>query len=103
MEAVILPNSELVGGSAGQLQLFDRHRVNLLAVSRTGRRIAHRIRSVKLKAGDVIVLQGNLTTMPETLGALALPAACGTRSPHWTQSKSSADRRIGSCDGARGV
>ena len=76
MEAVVLPNSELVGGSAGQLQLFDRHRVNLLAVSRTGRRIAHRIRSVKLKAGDVIVLQGNLTTMPETLGALhCLPLA----------------------------
>jgi di/tricarboxylate transporter len=76
MEAVILPDSELVGGSAGQLQLFDRHRVNLLAVSRTGRRIAHRIRSVKLKAGDVIVLQGNLTTMPETLGALhCLPLA----------------------------
>ena len=76
MEAVVLPDSELVGSSAGQLQLFDRHRVNLLAVSRTGRRIAHRIRSVKLKAGDVIVLQGNLTTMPETLGELhCLPLA----------------------------
>ena len=76
MEAVITPESELVGSSPGQLKLFDRHGVNLLAVSRRGRRIAHRLRAVKLKAGDVVVLQGNLTTMPETLGKLhCLPLA----------------------------
>lgn len=76
MEAVITPESELVGNSPGQLKLFDRHGVNLLAVSRRGRRIAHRLRAVKLKAGDVVVLQGNLATMPETLGELhCLPLA----------------------------
>ena len=64
METVI-PDSELVGSSVGQLKLFDRHAVNLLAVSRKGRRIAHRLRSVKLRAGDVIVLRGNLAAMPE--------------------------------------
>ncbi len=72
MEAVITPESELVGMSAEQLKLFHRHGVNLLAVSRRGRRITHRLRAIKLKAGDVIVLQGDLTTMPETLGALHL-------------------------------
>lgn len=76
MEAVIASNSELVGSSVGQIKLFDRHGVNLLAVSRRGRRITHRLRGVKLKAGDVIVLQGNLPTMPETLGELhCLPLA----------------------------
>ncbi len=40
MEAVITPDSQLIGSSAGQLKLFDRHGVNLLAVSRRGRRIA---------------------------------------------------------------
>ena len=76
MEAVIASNSELVGSSVGQLKLFDRHGVNLLAVSRRGRRITQRLRGVKLKAGDVIVLQGNLPTMPETLGELhCLPLA----------------------------
>ena len=76
MEAVITSDSELVGSSAGQLRLYDRHGINLLAVSRKGRRIAHRLRSVKLKAGDVVVLRGNLTTMPETLGDLrCLPLA----------------------------
>jgi di/tricarboxylate transporter len=76
MEAVITPESELVGSSAEQLRLYDRRGINLLAVSRKGRRIAHRLRSVKLKAGDVVVLRGNLTTMPETLGDLrCLPLA----------------------------
>ena len=76
MEAVITSDSQLIGNSAGQLKLFDRHGVTLLAVSRRGRRIANRLRTVKLRAGDVIVLQGNLTTMPETLGELhCLPLA----------------------------
>jgi di/tricarboxylate transporter len=76
MEAVITPDSELVGSSVGQLKLFDRHAVNLLAVSRRGRRITHRLCGVKLRAGDVVVFRGNLAAMPETLGELhCLPLA----------------------------
>jgi len=76
MEAVVTPESQLVGSSAGQLKLFDRHAVNLLAVSRRGRRITHRLRGVKLRAGDVVVLRGNLAAMPDTLGELhCLPLA----------------------------
>jgi len=77
MEAVITPDSELIGSSVGQLRLFDRHGINLLAVSRTGRRIANRLRTVKLRAGDVVVLQGNLATLPETLGELHLLPLAG--------------------------
>jgi di/tricarboxylate transporter len=76
MEAVITRESQLVGSSVGRLKLFDRHGVDLLAVSRRGRRIANRLRAVKLRAGDVVVLRGDLTTMPETLGELhCLPLA----------------------------
>jgi di/tricarboxylate transporter len=76
MEAVVTPHSRLVGSSVGQLKLFDRHAVNLLAVSRRGRRITHRLRGVKLRAGDVVVLRGNLAAMPEMLGELhCLPLA----------------------------
>lgn len=76
IEAVIRPESELVGSSASHLQLYDRYGINLLAVSRKGRRITHRLRAVKLTAGDVVVLQGKLNTMPETLGELhCLPLA----------------------------
>ncbi|MFD0986187.1 SLC13 family permease [Methyloligella solikamskensis] len=76
MEAVITKESQLVGATVHQIKLFDRHGVTLLAVSRRGRRIANRLRTVKLQAGDVIVLRGDLTQMPETLGTLhCLPLA----------------------------
>jgi len=72
MEAVVTADSVVAERSPAEMRLFSRHGINLLAVSRAGRRISSRLRSVRLKAGDVIVLQGNLTTMPETLGELRL-------------------------------
>lgn len=76
MEAVITEDSLLVGRTPAQLRLYRRYQVNLLAVSRSGERITRQMRSVNLKAGDVLVLQGNLNTMPETLGELrCLPLA----------------------------
>lgn len=76
VEAIVTPDSPLVDRTPAQLRLYELHLINLLAVSRSGRRIAHRLRSLKFAAGDVIVLQGNLNTMPETLGELrCLPLA----------------------------
>lgn len=76
MEAVITLDSELIGKSPMQLKLFDRFGINLLAISRSGRRIVNRLRGAKLRGGDVIVLQGNLGTMPEVLGEIrCLPLA----------------------------
>ena len=72
MEAVVTAESELVDRTPVQARLHERFDINLLAVSRAGRRITQRLRSAKLRAGDVIVLQGNLSTMPEALGALRL-------------------------------
>jgi di/tricarboxylate transporter len=74
---LITPDSQLIGSSVGQLNLPDRHGLSLLAVSRTGRRIANRLRTVKLRAGDVVVLKGNLNAMPETLGELHLLPLAG--------------------------
>jgi di/tricarboxylate transporter len=76
MEAVITGDSELVGRTAMQAKLDEQYGLHLLAVSRSGKRIAQRMRSVRLQAGDVVVLRGNLATMPETLGILrCLPLA----------------------------
>jgi di/tricarboxylate transporter len=72
MEAVVTGDSAVLDRTPIQLKLFDRYGLNLLAVSRAGKRIAHRLRAVKFQQGDVIVLHGNLTTMPETLGELRL-------------------------------
>ena len=76
IEAVIGPNSLLIGQAAGQLGLHDRFNVNLLAVSRSGRRFKERLRDIELRTGDVIVLQGVLAHMPAQLRALGcLPLA----------------------------
>ena len=76
MEAIVTADSPLIDRSAIEFKLYDHHHVNLLAVSRSGRRILHRLGAVRLKPGDVIVLQGDLTTLPEVLGELrCLPLA----------------------------
>ena len=76
IEAVVGKDSILVGSAAGRMDLHERHGVNLLAVSRRGERITVRLRDVVLCPGDVIVLQGPLTTLPERLRELGcLPLA----------------------------
>ncbi|MEN3385766.1 MAG: hypothetical protein V7608_5810 [Hyphomicrobiales bacterium] len=76
MEAVVAQDSPLVDKTVAQVKLYDRYDVSLLAVSRAGRRITQRMRAVKLQPGDVVVLQGDLSTMPEMLGELrCLPLA----------------------------
>jgi di/tricarboxylate transporter len=76
IEAVVTANSPLVGRAAGAMALHERHGVNLLAISRSGQRLTQGLRDTKLRAGDVIVLQGLLDILPERLGELGcLPLA----------------------------
>ena len=84
----------------GQLKLFDRHAVNLLAVSGRGRRITHRLRGVKLRAGDVVVFRGNLAAMPETLGELHCLPLAERDLRYRPQSKSRAGPRACNRDGS---
>jgi len=76
VEAVIGPDSLLIGQAAGDLSLHARFNVNLLAVSRSGQRFADRLRDIQLRAGDIILLQGSLGDMPALLRDLGcLPLA----------------------------
>jgi di/tricarboxylate transporter len=76
IEAVLGPNSTLAGLSAERIALYERFQVNLIAVSRSGERFKERLRNITLRAGDVIVLQGNLKKLPDTLQELGcLPLA----------------------------
>ncbi len=76
MEGIITPESPLVDNTPARMRLYDHFQVNLLAVSRAGKQIARQLRSVRLKPGDVVVLHGDITRMPETLGELrVLPLA----------------------------
>lgn len=58
MEFAVLPGSSLVGLSASDILLRTRYGINLLAVSRQGRRSMARLRTMPFKAGDVLLMQG---------------------------------------------
>lgn len=77
VEAVIGPGSLLIDQAVGHLALHARFNVNLLAVSRNDQRFSDRLRDIRLRAGDIIVLQGSLADMPtllRDLGCLPLAA-----------------------------
>jgi di/tricarboxylate transporter len=75
-EAVITQGSRLEGRTARGLRLHTRFGVNLLGVSRQGQQILERVGRVPLKAGDVLLLQGERAALPDTLASLGcLPLA----------------------------
>lgn len=63
VEAIIGKNSRLVDLTAQRLDLYARHDVNLLAVSRPDERITDRLSEVRLRFGDVVVLQGRQASL----------------------------------------
>ncbi|HET6467415.1 MAG TPA: SLC13 family permease [Geminicoccaceae bacterium] len=76
VEAVIGPDSPLIGASPGGLQLRRRWGVNLLAVTRRGRRPTTQLRGVVFSTGDVILLQGPEEAFPDALASMGcLPLA----------------------------
>ena len=57
-EAVITPSSRFVGRPVRELGLSRRHGVQVLAIRRLGRQHLYNLRGLRLKAGDVLLLQG---------------------------------------------
>ncbi|HRQ64253.1 MAG TPA: SLC13 family permease [Xanthomonadaceae bacterium] len=57
-EWAILPGSALVNRSASDILLRTRYGINVLAVSREGRRSTARLRTLPFRAGDVLLMQG---------------------------------------------
>lgn len=57
-EFVVMPDSTLAGRSATDIQLRTRFGINLLAISRQGRRSLARLRTMPFRPGDVLLLQG---------------------------------------------
>lgn len=75
MEAVIMPNSMMAGGTARSLNMRARYGVNLLAISRQGKLLRRRLDHIRFQVGDVLLLQSHSETMKkivETLGCLPL-------------------------------
>ncbi|HRM69333.1 MAG TPA: SLC13 family permease [Thauera phenylacetica] len=65
MELVVRPEAGLIGRSAKDLLLRTRYGLNLLAVSREGARSKARLRTLKLQAGDLLLMQGPLEALSE--------------------------------------
>lgn len=75
-EAVIGLDSSIARHTARSLRLRWRYGVNLLAVARNGERLQDRVGNIRLRAGDVLLLQGPSDQLPETIGLLGcLPLA----------------------------
>ena len=76
VEAVIMPNSVMLGGTARSLNLRANHGINLLAVSRQGQVLRNRLDRIRFRSGDVLLLQAHVDTLKETVEALTvLPLA----------------------------
>jgi len=71
-ELAVLPNSKVTGRSATDIRLRTRFGLNLLAVSRQGRRSLARLRTMPLMPGDVLLMQGN----PDALNEFASEFGC---------------------------
>ncbi|MBX2882098.1 MAG: anion permease [Granulosicoccus sp.] len=75
IEAVVMPNSEVEGISIRQARIHQRFGVNLLGVSREGRAPKARLKHVRFKIGDVLLLQGEKEALKlacRHLGSLAI-------------------------------
>jgi di/tricarboxylate transporter len=57
-EAVIAPDSRLIGRTPRDLHLRQTYEVNLLALSRGGQQTTTRLHHSRFEAGDIVVLQG---------------------------------------------
>jgi di/tricarboxylate transporter len=72
IEAVVGKDSRLIDISARSIALFHSYGINLLAVSRQGERLREKLSAVRLRPGDMIVVQGNNRTLPTQLTELGL-------------------------------
>lgn len=72
IELAVRPDAGVVGRSATDIQMRSRFGINLLALSRQGRRSIRRLRSERIRAGDVLLMQGP----PEAVMSFANEFGC---------------------------
>src|SRR5579875_1014118 len=69
VEAVVMPESRIVGQTGMGLRLRGRYGVSLVAISRGGKRTVTRLAQTPFSAGDVIALQGTADGMSDVVAA----------------------------------
>lgn len=72
IEAVVPPDSPLVGRTLRSVHLRSEGGVNLVAMARQGVAIRERLRKVRFRSGDVLLLQGEAPQLAEIAAAEGL-------------------------------
>ena len=76
IEAVVTPGGRIEGMTVQEIGLRNRYHLNLLAVSRHGKRRMTRLKRHRFRAGDVVLLQGDADQITDSLNRLGcLPLA----------------------------
>ncbi|MAX33968.1 MAG: SLC13 family permease [Halomonadaceae bacterium] len=76
VEAVVRNDSMMIHRTVVQLRLLNQHGLHLVAVARDGARLKQRLRDIRFRAGDVLLLQGDESGLGESLAILGcLPLA----------------------------
>ncbi len=75
VEAVVMPNSLLVGNTAKNVHLRENYSSNLLALGRRGKLVQQHMRDARLRSGDVLLMQmprDDMSNIIRDLGILPL-------------------------------
>lgn len=76
MEAVVSPGARIEGRSVSALHLRRRYGVALIALARQGLPVRERLSTVNIRAGDVLMLQGEAESLADVVASLGcLPLA----------------------------
>ncbi len=82
-EAVVLPDSLIKGQSMRGVRMHDQYGINLLAISRRGRKPITRLAKIKFQVGDVLLVQGDVNSLEQGFARMGLleVAERGVRTP----------------------
>ena len=76
IEGVVRNDSMMVNRTVSQLRLHNQFGLHLVAVARDGGRLKQRLHDIRFRAGDVLLLQGGVSDIAESLATLGcLPLA----------------------------
>lgn len=76
IEGVVRNDSMMVNRTVSQLRLHNQFGLHLVAVARDGGRLKQRLHDIRFRAGDVLLLQGGVSDISESLATLGcLPLA----------------------------
>jgi di/tricarboxylate transporter len=63
IEAIVVPNSQFIGRTLRGIQFRERYGLQVLGLNRHGKNVLNKLSRISLRAGDVLLIQGNKAKM----------------------------------------